>query len=126
VDIFGLDVYSKSLTPHIPAIRSLVERAEARGKIPALTEAGYPGGLSECAEPDFFTRRLLAPLRDDPAARRVAWVLLWRNADESHFWVPPPSHPLADDFRAFYRDPFTVFCDTLPGLPAGNGPAPPE
>lgn len=115
VDVFGLDVYAVSLAGLLPALRTLVEDAEARGKIPALTEAGYPDGLAKCTREEHFTRDILAPLRDDPTARRIAWILLWRNADETHFWIPPPGHPLADDFRAFYADPFTLFNDGLPG-----------
>ena len=69
--------------------------------------------MSKCTKPNPFTKLLLEPLRDDPVARRVAWILLWRNADEGHFWVPPPGHAYAEDFRAFYDDPFTLFGDGL-------------
>lgn len=116
VDIFGLDVYVPSLAPYVPMVKRLVERAEERGKVPALTEAGYPEGLSHCDREHPFTEGLLAPLRDDPIARRVAWVLVWRNAHEHHYWAPTPNTPFADDFRAFYEDAFTVFGDRLPAL----------
>lgn len=112
VDIFGLDAYAPSLENVLPAVRTMVERAEARGKIPALTETGYPNGLSKCKKPRPFTKLLLAPLRDDPVARRVAWMLLWRNANEEHFWVPPATHPYARDLRDFHEDPYTHFGDT--------------
>lgn len=112
VDVFGLDAYAPSLTSVLPRIREMVERAEARGKIPAITEAGYPEGLSKCKKARPFTKLLLAPLRDDPVAKRVAWILLWRNAAAEHFWVPPPEHRYADDFRAFEQDPYTLFGDT--------------
>ena len=111
VDVFGFDVYAKSLLPVLPAIRTVVERAEQRGKIPAITEAGFRDGLSKCESPTHFTGDLLAPLRDDPVARRMAWLQLWRNGGPDHFWVPPPAHKLADDFRAFYRDPYTWYGD---------------
>ena len=88
------------------------QRINPRGKIPALTETGYPNGLSKCKKPRPFTNLLLAPLRDDPVARRVAWMLLWRNANEEHFWVPPATHPYARDFRDFHEDPYTHFGDT--------------
>lgn len=110
-DVFGLDLYAASLAPFLPAIRQVVERAEAKGKIPAITETGFRDGLAKCTAPAHFTQDLLAPLRDDPVARRVAWMLLWRNADKGHFWVPQPGHGLAEDFRAFYRDPYTWFGD---------------
>lgn len=116
VDIFGFDVYVPKLAGALPSVRRLVEYAEARGKIPALTEVGYPDGLTRCTETRLFTDDLLYPLRDDPVARRVAWILLWRNAGPDHFWVPPPDHPLAEDFRAFYADSFTVFAAELKEL----------
>ncbi len=117
VDILGLDAYAPSLEPVLPELRTLVERAEARGKIPALTETGYPNGLSKCRKPRPFTKLLLTPLRDDPTARRIAWMMLWRNASEDHFWVPPPAHTYARDFRDFYEDPYTYFGDTRPLAP---------
>lgn len=119
VDVFGYDVYAKSLTPFLPALRKLVEDAESRGKIPALTETGYPDGLSKCMEDGYYTKQFLAPLRDDPTARRIAWALVWRNGNEDHFWVPPPDHPFANDFRAFHDDPFTLFNDDLAPAAAG-------
>jgi len=113
VDIFGYDLYVPSLALFLPALRKLVERAEERGKIPALTEIGYPNGLSKCTREKPFTEDLLVPLRDDPTAKRVAWILLWRNGSEDHLWVPPPEHVYAEDFRTFYADSFTLFGDVL-------------
>lgn len=111
VDIFGIDVYTQSLKAALPAIRDMVRNAERKDKIPAITEAGYPNGLSRCTRPHPFTEDLLAPLRDDMVAKRVAWLLVWRNGSEDHLWVPPPGHVFAEDFLAFYRDPFTRFGD---------------
>jgi mannan endo-1,4-beta-mannosidase len=126
VDIFGVDIYVPLLKPCLPGVRRLVRRAGERGKIPALTEAGYPDGLSKCTRGKPFTEDLLAPLRDDPVAKRVTWVLVWRNGSEDHLWVPPPEHPFAEDFRAFYRDSFTVFGDTLPDLMKSVSPPVPD
>jgi len=116
VDVFGYDIYMPSLVPFLENIRQVVTRAEEHGKIPALTEAGFRDGLSKCTRPNPFTKDLLEPLRDDPVARRMAWIMLWRNGGEDHFWVPPPSHPYAEDFRTFYRDPYMLFGDRLPSM----------
>ena len=95
----------------------LVEQAEARGKIPALTETGAEG----VPDPRWWTGRVLAALTAEPAARRVAWVLVWRNANAErdragHFFAPYPGHPSAPDFVAFRDSHLVLFADELPDL----------
>ena len=90
--------------------------ARERGKVAALTEAGYPEGLSKMSGHDWYTRMLLEPLKSDPIAREIAYVLVWRNAQKDHFWVPYPGHPGVDDFRAFHADPMILFEDALPDM----------
>src|SRR5207302_1802260 len=72
-------------------LRDIVELAQARGKIPALTETGVE------AVPDslWWTGTLLAGIKSDSVARRIAWVLVWRNATferehRYHFFAPFP------------------------------------
>ncbi|HOV60275.1 MAG TPA: glycosyl hydrolase [Candidatus Hydrogenedentes bacterium] len=113
VDILGLDAYAPSLKTVLPEIRNVVQEAETRRKIPALTETGYPDGLSACRRDAPFTGSILEPLRGDPVARRIAWLLVWRNAHEHHYWVPRPDDRFADDFRAFCADPLIVMGDRL-------------
>jgi len=123
VDVFGLDAYVPSLKGVVPLIRQVVEWAEKRGKIPALTETGYPDGLSKCKRQHPFTEGILAPLKGDPVASRLAWMLFWRNAGEDHFWVPPPEHPFAEDFRRFQQDPLIAFGDVrVTGPPDKTNP----
>src|SRR5205814_1552920 len=81
VDVLGFDDYQSVRTPATRAVfarrlRDIVELAEARGKIPALTETGVE------AVPDslWWTGTLLAGIKSDSVARRIAWVLVWRNA----------------------------------------------
>lgn len=116
VDILGLDAYVKNMDEALKAIREIVTLARDRGKIAALTEAGYPDGLSKTDRRDWYTRALLEPLRNDSIAQGIAYVLVWRNAHEDHFWVPYPGHPGEEDFRAFYADPMILFEDGLPNM----------
>jgi mannan endo-1,4-beta-mannosidase len=96
----------------------LVEQAEARGKIPALTETGQAEMLTDL---EWYTAQLLASIEGHPTARRIAWVLVWRNANEltnrrDHFYVPDPGHPAEDDFRRFAEHPLIWLEDDLPDM----------
>lgn len=95
----------------------LVERAEERQKIPAFTETGFEA----IPDPTWWTERLLAAIEGEPAARRIAWVLVWRNANAErdrpgHFYAPYPGHPSGPDFVRFYEHPLILFADELPDL----------
>ena len=94
-----------------------VEEAEARGKIPALTETG----LETVPHPQWWTGTLLRAITADPVGRRIAWVLVWRNANRArenrdHYYAPYPGHPSVADFRRFRDDPLVLFEDELPDL----------
>lgn len=125
VDVLGFDDYytlwggyGDSAAATVPRftghLRWLVEQAEARGKIPALTETGLEG----VKDPAWFTGKLLASIKADPVARRIAYALVWRNAHDKpgHFYAPPPGHPAAADFVRFREDPLILFEDELPNL----------
>lgn len=121
VDILGFDDYrdvrsDESVETLSNLLRMVVRMADARGKVAAFTETGLEGIPDE----DFWTNRLLRAIKADADTRRIAYVLVWRNANEAdnpgHFYAPYPGHPSADDFVAFYRDPFVLFGDELPDL----------
>jgi len=122
VDVLGFDDYQSVRTPATRAVfarrlRDVVELAEARGKIPALTETGVE------AVPDsiWWTRTLLAGITADPVGRRIAWALVWRNATfgrehRYHFFAPYPGQVSVADFVRFRRDSLIFFEDELPDL----------
>jgi mannan endo-1,4-beta-mannosidase len=122
VDVLGFDDYQSIRTPAtrevlVRRLRDVVELAEARGKLAALTETG----VETVPDSTWWTRTLLPALRDDPVARRISWVLVWRNANPvgdraNHFYAPYRGHPSAADFRRFRDDPFVRFEDELPPL----------
>jgi mannan endo-1,4-beta-mannosidase len=129
VDVAGGDSYRKDYREVLPALRTMVEQAEKRGKVPALTEFGYPKGLPgdgdrlPPAPPDWYTRAFLGPVKRDPVARRIVYAMTWQNANREHFWVPDPPSAWAEDFRAFHADPFTVFGRGLPDVYRSPGAA---
>jgi mannan endo-1,4-beta-mannosidase len=122
VDILGFDDYQAlrvddGWTTMAERLRSLVRMAESRGKIPALTETG----LETVPVDDWWTNRLLRAIDADDVTRRIAYVLLWRNANRvhdraDHFYAPYAGHSSADDFRRFREHPSILFEDDLPNL----------
>jgi len=127
VDVLGIDSYdgtggSQQWLDSVVADLGLVARlADARGKIAALTEFGVSGALrANGSNPDlhWFTR-LLAAIRADADARRIAYMMTWTNFGADQFFVPVPGgttgedHELLADFRAFHDDPATLFAGDL-------------
>lgn len=94
----------------LAALRGLVNEAENRGKLAALTEVGH-GGFGE----RFWTDDFLQPIKRDPVARRVSYALFWKNQSstvgESHkdnYYVAYRGHPSASNMRAMAADQFMV------------------
>lgn len=120
VDLFGLDFYfpggdAATVAKFQNACKIIVEYAQERDKVAAVTEAGSRKDweLSELAIPHWFTSCLLAPIKIDDTARNVAFACVWRNASTTHHFAPYPGHSSVQDFLNFYNDPFTMFLDEL-------------
>lgn len=125
VDVLGYDEYYRPpgvgqgdpVTAMSEHLRWLVTTAEAKGKIPALTETGY--GL--IPDSTWWTSKLLPAIKNDSVGRRIAWALVWRNGNRAvvgreHFFAPFRGHPSAPDFARFRRDPLLMFESDLPPL----------
>jgi mannan endo-1,4-beta-mannosidase len=122
VDIMGLNDYESFKEPYavetaVKRIHIVVSLAEARGKIAALTETGY----EMIPDPAWWTATLLNVLDHDQLTRKLAWVLVWRNANAhedrpNHYYAPYPGHPSANDFNEFYNCPLILFEDGLTDL----------
>jgi mannan endo-1,4-beta-mannosidase len=122
VDVLGFDDYQSVRTPATRGVfaqrlRDVVELAEARGKIPALTETG----VETVPDSTWWTRTLLAGITADSVGRRIAWALVWRNATfgrehRYHFFAPYPGQASVADFVRFRRDSLIFFEDELPDL----------
>ena len=110
VDILGFDdynIYDTDIrpTPFQQRLNIMVAEAEARGKVPALTECGMEG----IRPADWYTRVLLKQLQEDPMSRRIAYALVWRNANRQHHYSPYPGHQSVPDFELFYQNKNTIF-----------------
>jgi len=117
VDVLGEDDYGdfdavRTPNPGVTTLENVVAEAQKRGKIAALTEAG----LEKITAPEWYTRNLLGQLKSSPQARKIAYVMVWRNAHTGHFYAPYPGHASVPDFLKFYADSVTTFEQDHPRL----------
>ena len=90
----------------------VVELAEERGKVAVLSETGQ----ERIPEANWWTQRLLNPIKSDPVATKIAWVLVWRNARQDHHYAPYPGHSSVENFIEFCNDPVMLFQGQTPDL----------
>ena len=124
MDIFGLDNYydlgshwnqaplDEQAEKLVQSLETIVGIAERRDKIPALTETG----LDKLHIRGWWTNMLLAGIDANEVTRKIAYALVWRNANAEHFHAPYPGHESVADFMKFYNDPITVFEADLPDM----------
>ena len=117
VDILGLDDYHDvGLSGHIEhlteRLRTVVKLAEEKDKVAALTETGF----ESIPQATWWTDKLLDGIKRDTLARKIAWVLVWRNDRPDHHYAPYPQHISAANFVKFSEDPIMLFEDELPEL----------
>lgn len=118
VDVLGFDDYQRGDTQAwiqsvLATSRTLVEIAQERGKVAALTEFGQ--GEPNKATAGFYLP-LVQALQADPLASQLVYMMTWANFSAAHSYVPLVSEPAVrvDDFRAFSQHPYAVFSQKLP------------
>ncbi|ASB48952.1 glycoside hydrolase family 26 protein [Alkalitalea saponilacus] len=103
VHVIGVDNYydmrrgPDGLQDAILKLEIAAKYAKETGKIAAFTETG----LDTIPDENWYTQSLAKVLNANEWTRRMAYVMVWRNHDLDHFYVPHPQHPAADDFRQF-------------------------
>ncbi len=111
VDILGLDDYYDFTTERLDLVvlrlSILADLAKEKNKISAFTETGS----DRLAIDQWYTKNLLHVLNANEKTRQIAYVMVWRNADTSHFYVPYPSHCQAKDFINFVAENQIVLLD---------------
>jgi mannan endo-1,4-beta-mannosidase len=127
VDVLGSDDYQalradSTIGRMTHRLATLVRMADARGKLAVLSETGLEG----VPDDDWWTNRLLRAIEADPDARRIAYALVWRNANAAtraargestaHYFGPHPQGRDAADFRRFAATAFVLLEDDLPDL----------
>lgn len=138
VDVIGFDTYgpvdnNAQWFANVVDNAAFVARfAQARGKIPVISEIGIRASDIEAGKFDNrWYRQLIAHLKADPVARQMAYLLTWRNAPartpqpgetvKPHYWIPPNrelniQNGTLEDFRAFYQDELTAFNRDIAGV----------
>ncbi len=114
VDVLGTDDYSNIYSDahksaFINNLRIVARLANEKNKISALTETGY----EKIPDADWFTTRIVEPIKEDSLARQIAYFLVWRNGRPDHYYAPYPGHEAADDLKNIYQDPFVKLEDEL-------------
>jgi mannan endo-1,4-beta-mannosidase len=135
VDVLGFDTYGflddkeEAWFKTVVANAAMVVRmADARGKIPVISEIGIQAPDIGAGKIDnHWYRKLIGGLKADKDARRIAFLLTWRNSPDGdgkgnpHYWVPYNSkenikNGTLEDFRAFYKDELTAFNRDISGV----------
>lgn len=139
VDVLGFDAYgpvknnAKWFSNVVANAALVVRMAEARGKIPVISEVGISAPDIEAGKYDnHWYRKLIAGLKADKDARKVAFLLAWRNAPDGipgpdgkksvpHYWVPANrdeniNNGTLEDLRQFYKDDRTAFNRDISGV----------
>ena len=117
VDILGMDNYwdfrpDGANDPSLAKkkLQVVVDAAAEHNKIAALTETGLEG----VTDTTWYTSTLLPILRDV----RVAYVAVWRNANDigNHYYTPTKGHPAAEDFKIFCKQDDILLQKDLPSM----------
>jgi len=116
VDVLGLDDYGgfkqNRLDLIVIRLGIVIDLAKERGKISAFTETGN----DKLNINNWYTSNLLQVLKASEKTRSISYVLVWRNRDEKHFYVPWPGHEQAEDFRTFVNDKMIFLLDDIKTL----------
>ncbi|MEO7587483.1 MAG: glycosyl hydrolase, partial [Arachnia sp.] len=132
VDVMGYDRYEGNndaadsdawIAGTLVDLRMLSDLADEHGKIAAFTEFGRNGErtIKETGNKSLnFYSDLLTAMKNDPKAKRMAYMLTWQNWGMDQFYVPypafgsTPEHEMFPDFKAMYDDPYSVFASNIP------------
>lgn len=109
VDFLGMDCYhGRNTKAFYSNIRAMNELSAYLGKPVGVTETGLENNHTA----DYWTKDVLQPLKKYP----VSMVVAWRNDNPKHAYGPYPGDASAEDFKQFYKDPFTLFEHDLPNM----------
>ena len=115
VDILGLDNYmdvgakwnKRSLeeqqNDYATSLKAVSALATEKNKVAAMTETGMEG-IGNLA---WFTKAILEPIKKNDI--RIAYLLVWRNANKVHHYAPYKGHSSEKDFLVFFNDSHTLF-----------------
>lgn len=113
VDILGMDNYGdfseNRLDKVVKKLSIVVDLANEKNKIAAFTETGS----NALSINNWYTSNLLQVLKANNKTRSIAYVMVWRNHDKNHFYVPYPNHKQANDFKDFSNDELMLLLNDI-------------
>jgi len=116
VDIIGMDNYY-DFTPEGDGLDWVTRKlaivtniCKQKNKIAALTETG----LESIPDTTWWTDKLYKAVNTDSV--KIAYLMVWRNADKKHHYAPYKGHPSEANFLQFKDKPNILFEDRLPDL----------
>ena len=113
VDILGLDDYAdfrdNRLDMIVVRLGIVSDLAREKDKIAAFTETGS----DRLTIPNWYSANLLQVLNASEKTRCISYVMVWRNRDINHFYVPWNGSGKEDDFRNFVNDKLIFLLDDL-------------
>ena len=116
VDIIAFDHYCTKANfakAIVADCRIVVNLANTRGKISAIAETGFKKGIQNSSNRNWFTQELLGPILRDPIARKVSYIMTWKNSAKN-YWVPLRGQPAFEDFVKMIHNPAIMLADRLP------------
>lgn len=115
VDVLGMDNYydfkegGDGIDAIVNKLNIIVDIASKKNKIPAFTETG-----SEKLENNkWFTEKLLKVLESSKLMSKLSYVLVWRNSEVNHFYVPYVGHASSEDFLNFTKNNQVLLLDDV-------------
>jgi mannan endo-1,4-beta-mannosidase len=106
IDIIGMDNYhdlsqNGSVDDAIQKLHFVIDLANEKGKITALTESG------EYNLPDesWYLSKLGKVLSDPKVAANISYAHVWHNDPTKHYFFARPEHPTAEPTREFLSQP---------------------
>jgi len=119
--MFGIDTYNmvKDLEQVAHVARKVGELGISKTKVASIAEIGV---IDEGKPSDFYSSNYLNTFKNSQS--QIAFMCFWLNGTDNSLadsWqVPAPTDSLANDFREFASDSYTLFAGdyemyTLPG-----------
>jgi len=117
VDMLGYDDYHsfstlESIPDGLALMEILVELGQKMNKPVALTETG----LESIPIANWWTDHVLEPIKSDPFASKISYMLVWRNSTTKHHYAPYPGHVSAENFILYEKNEYTWFLEDLPAM----------
>lgn len=115
IDIMAMDNYydfqagGEGLDAAVHKLEIVANVAEKKNKLAAFTETGF----DKLKHQNWYSQELLPILKQNELIKKISYVMVWRNHDTTHFYVPYTGHPSLPDFLKFKNDEQVLLLDDI-------------